>query len=71
MKKLILSLIILLSLISCTTIKISNDNIIVIKQYKIARPYYYKYFYKCDQLGTEVRVYSNEVYTKGQIIKIQ
>ena len=68
MKKLLLLLIILVSVTSCVTAKISDEPMIVREKYTIHRNYYYKYFYDCRQQGLKVRVYSNHEYVKGQII---
>ena len=73
MKKLILLLVVILSLTmqSCIVSKLSDEPMVVEECFKIRRQYYYKYFYHCKQNNVKIRVYSNDVYTKGQTIKIK
>lgn len=71
MNKILLLLIVLATVTSCVTAKISDEPVRVGEQHIIHRPYYYKYFYDCRQNNLKIRVYSNDIYTKGQIIKLK
>ncbi len=68
--KFILSIAILTLLSGCRGALISDEPITVQSKHATHRNFYYKNYYKCRQNGLKVRVYSNQEYQKGQIIKL-